>query len=236
MGRGDAEESSQGGTLPPAPMLLLLARLSASSSFLAPPLLALSLCAPLSHSPLWSLGSRKAPPPGGPRNYGEAPGVCRGRGPHPQCGFHCLSVSLAAEEPAGDGWGRVSVDKPILCPPNTAPSCSSPARAAAEAPALVRGSGLPHRPAARPHSLLLTSLVVQTVKTLPAVQETWVRSLGWEDPLEEGMATHSSILAWRIPMDRGAWWATVHGAAESDVTEQLHFYFQHLLRELHDEN
>ena len=37
----------------------------------------------------------------------------------------------------------------------------------------------------------------------------------WEDPLEEGMATHSFILAWRIPMDRGAWWATVHGVAES---------------------
>ena len=39
--------------------------------------------------------------------------------------------------------------------------------------------------------------------------------LGWEDPLEEGMATHSSILAWRIPMDRGAWWATVHGVTRS---------------------
>ena len=37
------------------------------------------------------------------------------------------------------------------------------------------------------------------------MQETWVRSLGWEDSLEEGMATHSSILVWRIPMDRGAW-------------------------------
>ena len=37
--------------------------------------------------------------------------------------------------------------------------------------------------------------------------------LGWEDPLEEGMAMHSSTLAWRIPMDRGAWWATVHGLA-----------------------
>ena len=43
------------------------------------------------------------------------------------------------------------------------------------------------------------SLVAQTVKKQPAVQETWVLSLGWEDPLEEGMATHSSILAWRIP-------------------------------------
>ena len=44
-----------------------------------------------------------------------------------------------------------------------------------------------------------TSLVAQTVKNLPAVRETWVPSLGREDPLEEGMATHSSILAWRIP-------------------------------------
>ena len=42
-------------------------------------------------------------------------------------------------------------------------------------------------------------LVTQTVKNLPAMQETWVQSLGWEDPLEKGMATHSSILAWRIP-------------------------------------
>ena len=53
------------------------------------------------------------------------------------------------------------------------------------------------------------------VKNLPAMQETWVQSLGWEDPLEEGIATHSNILAWRMPMDRGAWWATVHGAAKS---------------------
>ena len=53
--------------------------------------------------------------------------------------------------------------------------------------------------------------MVQKVKNLPAVQETWVRSLGWEDPLEEGMATHSSVLAWRIPMDRGTWRATVRG-------------------------
>ena len=53
------------------------------------------------------------------------------------------------------------------------------------------------------------------VKNLPAVQEMWVRSPGQEDPLEEGMATHSSILAWSIIMDRGAWWATVHGVAKS---------------------
>ena len=47
------------------------------------------------------------------------------------------------------------------------------------------------------------------------MREIWVRSLGWEDPLEEDMATHSSILAWRIPMDRGAWWATVYGVTKS---------------------
>ena len=53
--------------------------------------------------------------------------------------------------------------------------------------------------------------------------ETWVPSLDWEDTLEEGMATHSSILAWRIPMDRGVWQATVHEVTESQshTTEQL---------------
>ena len=47
--------------------------------------------------------------------------------------------------------------------------------------------------------------------------EIWVQSLGWEDPLEEDMATHSNILAWRIPMDRGAWQSTVHGVAKSQI-------------------
>ena len=60
----------------------------------------------------------------------------------------------------------------------------------------------------------LFSLVAQTVKNLPEMQETWVRSLGWEDALEELMATHSSILAWSIPMDRGIWQASVHGVAK----------------------
>ena len=49
------------------------------------------------------------------------------------------------------------------------------------------------------HSDLWASLVAQLVKNSPAMQETWVQSLGWEDPLEKGKATHSSILAWRIP-------------------------------------
>ena len=49
-------------------------------------------------------------------------------------------------------------------------------------------------------------------------QETWVPSLGREDPLEKEVATHSSILVWRIPMDRGTWWVTVRGVTESDTT------------------
>ena len=63
--------------------------------------------------------------------------------------------------------------------------------------------------------------MAQTVKNPLAMQETWVRPLGWKDSLEEGMPTHCSIPAWRIPVDRGAWWATVLGVTESDVTELL---------------
>ena len=59
------------------------------------------------------------------------------------------------------------------------------------------------------------SLAAQSVRNLPAMHETWVQSLGWEDPLEKGMATHSSILAWRI--DRGGRWATVHGVTKSQT-------------------
>ena len=68
--------------------------------------------------------------------------------------------------------------------------------------------------------------MAQSVKNLPAMQETWVWSLGWEDPLEEGMATHSSILAWEIPMDRGAWRTTVHGVEKSQT--QLSNEAQHM--------
>ena len=62
--------------------------------------------------------------------------------------------------------------------------------------------------------------MAQTVKNLPAIQETQVRSLGQEDPVEKEIATHTSILAKENPLDRGAWWATVHGGhKESDMTE-----------------
>ena len=57
------------------------------------------------------------------------------------------------------------------------------------------------------------SLIAQLVKNPPAMQETLVQFLGQEDPLEKEIATHSDILAWRIPMDSGAWQATVHGVA-----------------------
>ena len=55
------------------------------------------------------------------------------------------------------------------------------------------------------------------VKNLPAMRETWDQSLGQEDPLEEGMATHSSVRAWRISMDGGAWWGTAHRLTKSQT-------------------
>ena len=70
------------------------------------------------------------------------------------------------------------------------------------------------------HIYFLASLVAQMVKNLPAMQETWVRSLGQEDPVEKGMATYSSIRAWENPTDRGAWQATVHGLAKSQTQQR----------------
>ena len=62
----------------------------------------------------------------------------------------------------------------------------------------------------------LASLVAQMIKNPPVMQKTLVQSLGWEDPLEEGMATHSSILIWKTPWT-GAWQAAVHGVAKSQT-------------------
>ena len=70
------------------------------------------------------------------------------------------------------------------------------------------------------------SLVAQLVKNLPVMQETWVQSLGWEDPLEKGTATHSSILAWRIP-----WTCIVHGVAKSRTRlSDFHFTWWFLIK------
>ena len=75
----------------------------------------------------------------------------------------------------------------------------------AEDPGLIPGSGRPPGEGiGYPLQYPWTSLVAQMVKNLPALWETWLRSLAWEDPLEKGTATHSSVLPWRIPMDRGA--------------------------------
>ena len=67
---------------------------------------------------------------------------------------------------------------------------------------MIPGSGRsPREGIGYPLQCSWASLVAQLVKNLPAVRETWVRSLGWKDPLEKGKATHSSIVAWRIPLD-----------------------------------
>ena len=63
------------------------------------------------------------------------------------------------------------------------------------------------------------SLVARTVKSLPAIQETQVPSVGQEDPMEKGMATHSSVLAWRIPGTGEPWWAAVYGIACEQVAK-----------------
>ena len=85
-------------------------------------------------------------------------------------------------------------------------------------PGSIPGSGSsPREGIGYPLQYYWASLVAQLVKNPPAMWETWVQSLGWEDPLKESIATHSSILAWRFPMDRGAWGATGHGVTKSQT-------------------
>ena len=73
--------------------------------------------------------------------------------------------------------------------------------------------------------MVWASLVAQRLKQLPGMQETQVQSLGWEDPLEKEMATHSTTLAWRIPWTEDPWWSKVHGVPRvrhSLATKQPH--------------
>ena len=90
-------------------------------------------------------------------------------------------------------------------------------------PSLIPGSG---RSAGEgigyPLQYFWASLVAQLARNLPSMLQTWVRSLGWEDPLEKGKATYSSILAWRIPWTV---WGGIHGVAKSQ-TRLSNFYFQ----------
>ena len=89
-------------------------------------------------------------------------------------------------------------------------------------PGFIPGSGRsPGERTGYPLQYSWASLVAQMVKNLPAMRETWVWSLGREDPLEEGMATHSSILAWRIPWREGPGGCSPWGHKESDTTERL---------------
>ena len=98
-------------------------------------------------------------------------------------------------------------------------------------PSSIPGSGrFPGEGIGYPLQYSLASLVAQRVKKLPVMRETWGQSLGWEDPLEEGMAIHSSIPAWRIPMDRGAWWDAVHGVANSQTWLSTHTHTNWTLR------
>ena len=92
------------------------------------------------------------------------------------------------------------------------PSCN------AGDPASIPGSGSsPREGIGYPFQYSWASLVAQTVKNPLVMPETWVQSRGWEDPPEDSMATHSNILAWRIPMARRAWQATVHGVTRSQT-------------------
>ena len=89
-------------------------------------------------------------------------------------------------------------------------------------PGLIPGSGRsPREGIGYPLQYSWASLVAQLVKHLPAMCETWVQSLGWEDPPEERTATHFSILAWRIPRTLATRFLCTWGCKESDLTEQL---------------
>ena len=89
-------------------------------------------------------------------------------------------------------------------------------------PSLIPGLGRsPEDVIGYPLQYSWASLVAQMVENSPAMWETCVQPLGWEDPLEEGMATHFSILPWRISHGQRSLGTTVHGVTESDTTEQL---------------
>ena len=79
------------------------------------------------------------------------------------------------------------------------------------------------------HALYWASLVAQRVKNPPAMRETWAPSLGWEDPLEKKMGTHSNTLAWKIPGQKNLVGYSPRGPKELDMTEWLHFHFSPLL-------
>ena len=75
--------------------------------------------------------------------------------------------------------------------------------------------------------------MAQMVENLPAVQDNQVQPLGWEDHLEKGMVTHSTILAWRFPWKEELWWAIVYGVAKSQTQlSHQHFHFFNTVHEI----
>ena len=100
--------------------------------------------------------------------------------------FHSWSRTDPEFEPGSGGFPDSSVGKEFTC--NAGDRCSIP-----------RSGRSTEEGTDYPLQYSWASLVVQLIKNLPAMQETWVQSLGWKDLLEKGKATHSSILAWRIP-------------------------------------
>ena len=126
------------------------------------------------------------------------------------CLLHWQADSFITEPPGKPSFSRFL--RPLGFPGNSAGkefACN------AGAPSLIPGLGrFPGEGIGYPLQYSWASLVAQMVKNLLTMQETWVQSLGLEDPLEEVMASHSSILAWRLPMDRRAWLATVHAVTK----------------------
>ena len=123
-----------------------------------------------------------------------------------------------------DNEASVPISKGILCnelqSPMGFPGSSAGKESTCNAgdPGLIPGSGRsPGEGIGYPLQHGWASLVAQMVRNTSAIWETWVQSPGWENPLEKGMATHSSIVAWKILMERKAWWAAVHGARKSQT-------------------
>jgi len=99
-------------------------------------------------------------------------------------------------------------------------------------PGLIPGSGRsPEEGIGYPLQYSWASLVAEMIKNPSSMRKTWVQSLGWECLLEGVMATHSSILAWRIPVDRGAWRTTVHRVAKNQTQLNTQFTPKGIMQE-----
>ena len=130
--------------------------------------------------------------------------------------YSCLKNSMEMGLVGCSLWGHKELDTTERLMGFPGSSADKESTCNSRDPGSIPGSGSsPGAGTSYPFPYSWASLVAQTVKNPPAMQETRVRSLGWKDPLDEGMATHSSILAWRIPMDGGTWWAMVHGVTKN---------------------